>query len=81
MGAGDADRSRLPLAQPVEQLQYRAALGDLVVEHDHVAALDLADDRADGHLVVVEPLLGAGGHRYPEEAGERRRLLRVAQVG
>ena len=43
--AGHPDRPRLQLAQPVQQLQDRAALGDLVVEHDDVPARDLADDR------------------------------------
>ena len=81
VGTGDADGIRLPLAQPVEELHDGAPLGDLVVQHDDVAALDVADDRADRHLVVVEALLGAGRHRYPEQPGEGRRLLGVAQVG
>ena len=61
------------LAQPVEQLEHRAALGDLVVQHDHVPAGDLADDRADHHLVVGEPLLGAGRHRRRRASGRTPR--------
>jgi hypothetical protein len=78
--AGDADGPRVLLAQPVHQFGQGAAAGDLVVDDDDVPVGHVADDGADGHLVVAVPLLGARGHRQAQPAGERGRALGVAQV-
>jgi hypothetical protein len=78
--AGDAHGPHVLLAQPVQQLDQRGATGDLVVDDDDVPAGHVADDGADGHLVVAVPLLGARGHRQAQPAGERGRALGVAQV-
>ena len=63
-----------------QQLEDGAALGDLVVQHDHVAVGHLTDHRGDHHPVVGEALLGAGRDLDAEQPGERRRLLGVAEV-
>src|SRR6266853_3672460 len=54
VGAGDARRAGVALAQPFEQLDHRAASGDLVIEHNDVAASDITYDRADLDVVVAE---------------------------
>jgi hypothetical protein len=74
------DRGDATFAQFPEQFDHRAALGDLVVEHDHVAACHVTDDRGDLDPVLGEPLLGPGRDRHPEQPREVRRLLGVAQV-
>jgi hypothetical protein len=69
------------LLEPVEQLDDGSAGRDLVVEHNGSAPVDVADDGVDDDPVVAEPALAAGGHWEPQEAGELRGRLRVAQVG
>ena len=78
--AGDADRPRLLVPQHGKELKDRRPPGDLVVEDDHVPVGHLADDRGNGHLVVAEPLLRAGGDGHSQAPGERGGGLGVAQV-
>ena len=77
---GDTHRPSVPFAQPVQELDDRGAAGDLVVEHDDVAALHIANDRADRDPLVAVPLLRAGGYWQLKQPRERGRVLRVAQV-
>ena len=78
--AGDADRPRLLVPQHGKELKDRRPPGDLVVDDDHVPVGHVADDRGDGHLVVAEPLLRAGGDGQPQAPGERGGGLGVAEV-
>lgn len=68
-------------AEPVRQLDDRAAGRHLVVQDDDVLAVHVADDGVDDHLVVGEPLLAPGRHRQAEQPGERGGRLGVAEVG
>ena len=52
MSAGDSHRSGVTLAQPFERLDHRAASGDLVIEHNDVAAGDITNNRADRDVVI-----------------------------
>jgi hypothetical protein len=78
--AGHPDRPGLRLPEPVEKFQDGAALGDLVVQDDHIPSGDLADHRVDADPVVGIPLFGAGRHLGAEHPGERGGLLGVAEV-
>ena len=69
MRAGDRDPLDLPLAQLVQHLDDCAAVGDLVVDDDHVLPVDVTDDGVDHDVVVADPLLAAGGHRQPRASG------------
>src|SRR5260221_10899218 len=69
MRASDADGADFLRAQVIEQFEHRAALGDLVVQYDHVLARDVADDGTDVHLVVGEALLCRRSHADAEQAG------------
>ena len=64
-----------------QHLDDRAAVGDLVVEDDHVLAVDVADDGVDHDPVVAHALLAAGRHGQLQHAGEVGRLLGVAEIG
>ena len=68
------------LPQLVQQLDDRPRGGDLVVQHDHVLARDVADDPVDHHRVVGQPLLGARGDREVEDPGQLAGHLGVAEV-
>ena len=69
MCAGDAHRPGFALVWPFEQFDYRAASGDLVIEHNDVAAADIADNRADLNPVIAVTLLGTGRYCGTEQPG------------
>ena len=79
--AADRDPPHPPLAQPLQHLQHRPAIGDLVVHHDDILAAHLAHDRIDHDPVVAETLLAARRHRDMQQARELRGRLGVAEVG
>src|SRR5262245_64381110 len=78
--AGDADRPGAPPPEVAEQLDDRAALGDLVVDDDRVLARYVADDGADLDPVVFEALLRAHCDADAEKAGEGGGVLGIAEV-
>ena len=81
MGACHADCLGSALAQPGQKFENGAAFCYLVVEHDHIQALDLADDGANAYLIALEPLLGTGRYRRTDHSGECRSLLGVTEIG
>ncbi len=68
------------VGETVEELDDRATGGDLVVEDDGPSARDVTDDGVDDDAVVGKPAFRAGCDREPEQAGELRRVLGVAEV-
>jgi hypothetical protein len=64
-----------------KHLQDRAAVGNLVVQHDDVLPLHVADERVDDDSVVAHTLLAAGRHRQAEAPSEMRGFLGVAEIG
>ena len=71
VGAGDRRLGAAEVLEPLQQLDDRAAGGDLVVEDDGPLAGDVADDRVDDDLVVGEPLLAAGRDGQARAAARR----------
>jgi hypothetical protein len=72
---------RRSLAKPFEQLNHGAASGDLVIEHDDVAAGDITDDCADLDVIITEALLGSGRHRGTQQPGECGGRLGISKIG
>ena len=80
VGAHDRGLARAGDPQDAEQLDDRTRGGDLVVQHDDVPALHVADDAVDHHRVVGEAALGPGGDREAQVPGELGGHLGVAEV-